>query len=326
MFLFCGLLIAGCCLGQPSLFDHLHANAACGIRLTLGTDLGELRRSKAEKAYLPSTFQLQVSNTLQLELPGQVRTRGNVRLQVCDNPSLKVKFKKAALRAAGFSDLNEWKIVLQCSDNKVGAGYLRRERFVYELHALYSSYHHRTVPVTLVFGPDTTKVLEAFLVEDEEQLAHRYQSNILNAQRVSTQGIHRPSYVNLCLFNYLILNTDWHISNLHNVEVINPRGTNDLVPIPYDFDYAGFVGTSYAVPRESLGIRSIYDPKWLGKNISNEELLPAIAHFEAVRPLATELINRSPDLEDRDRQRMLKRLDAFHKVLASEDPLRLLEK
>lgn len=326
LFLICGLLLTGYCTAQTSLFDHLHAQAASGIRLTFANDLDELQRGKYDKDYLPTTLQLQVGTAPSLELSGQVRTRGNVRLKVCANPSLKVKLKKGALRAAGFSDLNEWKIVLQCSNTKVGAGYLHRERFVYDLHALYSTYHHRTIPVTLTFGPGTTEVIEGFLVEDEEQLALRYQSTILDAGRVSTQGIHRPSYVNMCLFSYLILNTDWHISNLHNVEFINPQGTNDLIPIPYDFDYSGFVGASYAVPRETLGIQSIYDPKWLGKNITYEELKPVIAHFEAVRPHATQLINETPDLENRDRQRMLKRLNAFHKILASEDLLRLLEK
>ena len=38
----------------------------------------------------------------------------------------------------------------------------------------------------------------------------------------------------------------------------------DLMSIPYDFDYSGFVNALYAVPGEELGIKSVTDRYYLG--------------------------------------------------------------
>ena len=313
-------LLASSLYGQ-SLFDRLVADGDT-VRLTLDTEWRKMVRNKAKKAY--QVLRLTVdTQEKQFTFPGKIRTRGNVRLQVCDNPSLKIKLNKDSLVAAGFSSVNDLKLVLQCSNSELGLSYLRREQLAYQLYEVYSEHYHRTVPVVLTIAgaPD----VHAFLVEEEEQLSARY-GQVVEPERASTRGMNRRAYVNLCLFNFLILNTDWQIFNRHNVELVADSISGRLIPIPYDFDYSGFVSTSYAIPLEVLNIASVHVPKWKGRNVTEEELLRGAAHFLARADTVRTMIEKYPNLRPYARKRLLRRLAAFHEILADEEQLlKLLE-
>lgn len=302
---------------QVSLFDHLYSSGDTVI-ISMETDWKKLMRSKAKKEYRPFSMALSTKDTT-YQLPGRLRSRGNMRLVVCQNPSLKIKFKQKSLTAAGFSKLNDFKVVLQCGNSKLGQGYLRRERMVYGLHQIYSPDFHRTIPVRFK-GLDDGEDILGFFIEDEEQLDARY-DRALEISKISVKGLERTSYVNMCLFNYLILNTDWHVFNLHNVELVIKEGKRQPTPIPYDFDYSGFVGTSYALPREGLDISSIYVPYWLGVDVTEEELLAGAKHFLAQADAAAAFIQDYPDISKSDRKRLSKRLEDFNTLLSNEKKL-----
>jgi hypothetical protein len=304
-------------ISQPSLFDVLHTRSDTAT-LRIETDWNKLVRKKKNKVFQQATVMLTVGEST-FKFKGKLRSRGNTRLEVCQNPSLKLKLKKAELIAAGFSDLNELKFVLQCSNNSMGQNYLNREQMIYDLHAVYSDFSHRTTPVRLDLGRD--ELISSFMIEHKEQMATRFNARVLETKRISTRGLQRDSYVNMCLFNFLILNTDWHVSNLHNLTFINPNGSLDLIPIPYDFDYSGFVGTHYAVPHDALEISSIYVPTWLGKRVTPEEIKTGAEHYLARREAAEQLLAEHPGLDNRDRKRMLKRLAVFYKLLEDEKRL-----
>lgn len=309
--------------GQESLFDHLYEKGDTVV-IDLNTDWKKLMRSKSKKEYRPVDLSMEVKDSI-YSFSGRIRSRGNIRLVVCSNPSLKLKIKKKGLSNAGFDpSINDFKIVLQCTNSKLGQSYLKRERLVYGLHQIYSPDFHRTVPIVLK-GLDNGKDVLGFFIESEEQLANRYE-RVIELKKISVRGLEQSSYVNMCLFNYLILNTDWHVFNSHNVELVLKEGESFPRPIPYDFDYSGFVGTSYALPREQLEISSIYVPKWLGKFITPEAIKSGAKTFLDKASEAQAYIESYPGLSRGDRKRMLKRLEEFNKVMASEKRLlKLLE-
>lgn len=318
-----GLFLVGQLSAQSSLFDSLYRSGD-EIIVNLDTDWKRLMRKKKNKEYQPTRVAF-ANGDWQVAVAGKVRTRGHARLEACQYPSLKIKLKKDSLVAAGFSKLNDLKMVLQCTPRALGEDYLRREKLVYELHSIVSDYTHRTIPAKLIVSTGDT--ISAFFVEAEEQLAAHYGSRVLESDRVSARGLHRPSYVNLCLFNYMILNCDWNIFNLHNVEFINPDSTLDLIPIPYDFDYSGFVGTSYSMPHESLGIKTVYEPLFLGRNITEEELKPVAQYYLTRRAELTQKLDEFPDLPPAERKRLNRRLENFFKTIENEKSLlRLLKK
>ncbi|MFT7120110.1 MAG: hypothetical protein ACJAZ9_000280 [Neolewinella sp.] len=309
-------LTAASLTAQESLFDYL-IDSGDTIVINMETDWNKIIRRKEKKENEALNCVVETKDST-FEFRGKVRSRGNIRLKVCSNPSLKVKLKKKDLLAAGFSDINDFKLVLQCSNSSLGLSYLRKERLVYELHQIYSPHYHRTIPVRLR-GLDDEDI-HGFLIEEEEQLEHRY-GKVIKLKKANTRGMQREAYLNMCLFNYLILNSDWHIFNLHNVELVSPSENPELIPIPYDFDYSGFVGTSYSVPREGLNVSSIYVPVWLGKYITSDEMKDMASKFLANAGRAEALITNYPGLKKSDRRRMLKRLEDFNKLMANEKKL-----
>jgi hypothetical protein len=309
--------LAVCCslAGLPgqSLFDSW-CERADTLSIRLDTDFKSLQRNRRQKAYQSLTLHVDGQS-----FPGRIRSRGHVRLEVCHLPSLKIKLNKKALRRAGFSDLNDLKLVLPCSDDRRGRGYLRRERLAYAMYQRINPFYHRTLPVRLVI--DGGDPLPGFLVEAEEQLAARYTATVVEDRSISTRGLDRAAYLDLCLFNYLILNTDWNIHHQHNVEFIAPEGERRLIPLPYDFDYSGWVGTSYAIPDERRGIASIYVPKFLGRHVTETELLAAAQRWIPLGDTLRELVQQHPDLHESTRKRLLKRLDDFYGILGDRRSL-----
>jgi len=121
---------------QSSLFSRMLEHGDT-IVLRVDTDWKGLMANKTKKIYQPMMLTFSLGEA-QYTFPGKIRTRGNIRLEVCGNPSLKLKIKKKAIAAAGFNLNNKLKIVEQCSNSRLGVGYLRRERLVYDLHQIYS--------------------------------------------------------------------------------------------------------------------------------------------------------------------------------------------
>ena len=272
---------------QVSLFDAVHA-ATDTLELRIETDFDYLVRHKRDREFGPATVAVSVGEATHT-LPARVRTRGNIRIEQCYLPALKLRFGKDGLDSLGFArELNDWKLVLPCTDNRVGETYLRREAFSYRLYALLHEHHLRTVPTRLTIDERELAVL---LIEHPEQLAARYDGYRFPGEKLSSRSLEKESYVRLCLFNYLIQNTDFNVFNVHNIAVIGRDSMARPTVFPYDFDYSGLVGTNYAVPHESLGTRSVSERVWGGRHISAGEVAEQVAHFRRQRPAIEALID-----------------------------------
>ena len=301
------VLATGFLCAQSSLFDSVY-RAPDTVVLTLTTPWKSLLRAKEDKEY--QSLDLYVGDKV---FPGRIRTRGNARLRACRYPSLLIKIKKDALEEQGLARRNDLKLVVQCNDSRSGESYLHRERLLYRLYQEISAYHHRTVPVLV--ATSTGDTLHAFLIETEEELRHRYAGSIVEGASVSTRGLDRDAYADLALFNYMILNTDWNIFNLHNVECLKVEERSLPVPIPYDFDYSGLVNTHYAQPQEGLGLASVRQPAYLGRNLEAEHLQLAGERFLAKSERILGILQAERTIDARHKAYMRNRLESFFQEL-----------
>jgi len=127
--------------------------------------------------------------------------------------------------------------------------------------------------------------------------------------------------VRVALFNYMIGNTDYSVPGRHNVKIMMPNDlTKELgVPIPYDFDYAGIVDASYAVPAEGLKILSIKDRYYMG-SCANKEVIPKILEeFMAKKEELFELISSFEYLSEKENWEMRDYLLEFFEMAESEN-------
>src|SRR5690606_36094724 len=107
-----------------------------------------------------------------------------------------------------------------------------------------------------------------FLIEHPRELADRMDGRILGEAYGVPKNIHLPAYKVFTLFQYMIGNTDWGLSNRHNVELVECQvdGVRLPVPVPYDFDFCGLVDAPYAIPHHSHRIQDVKERffQWRG--------------------------------------------------------------
>jgi hypothetical protein len=84
------------------------------------------------------------------------------------------------------------------------------------------------------------------------------------------------------VFEYMIGNTDFLVSELHNAFLLG-TAQGETIPVPYDFDYSGAVNAIYAAPNPVLPIRTVRDRHFRGFCAGPEEFRRVFALFNEHR-------------------------------------------
>jgi len=82
------------------------------------------------------------------------------------------------------------------------------------------------------------------------------------------------------VFQYMIGNTDWAVSALHNI-VLTEDSTGVVYPVPYDFDWSGVISTPYAQPDPRLNLPNVRQRAFRGMCRSPQDLATLFARFNA---------------------------------------------
>ena len=259
---------------QVSLLENLKQDTAINLYLT--ADWNEIVKNKKEKAYHQAQILLVKGATDSIALPAQVKARGNIRLEICNYPPLKLKFKKSHLAKYNLSGLNEMDIVYPCKQGDLYEQFILKEYLAYKLWELVSPYAFHTQLIRIhCLNEDGQVEKEAtygFLVENSEETADRLNGKRVETPSISSKAVEKSSELNMSIFQFMIGNTDWNILNRHNLDFLALPGHTLLVTIPYDFDYSGLVGTPYAVPHESLKLASVNTRYYQGDCFTEEEV------------------------------------------------------
>lgn len=293
--------------------------------LHLETDWKQLLRTKDREIYQDASLWWLdgQQDTVAFEL--RLRPRGNMRKVVCYYPPLRLKFKKKHLDKAGYAPaFNDVKMVIQCRDGEVGQHYLLREYLIYQMYNLLSpiAYNTRLIRVEMEdAGSRKPREALAFMIEKEDEFQDRIGGNVIEEGRISESLIDREAYVRMCFFQYLILNNDWSVYSKHNVEFIMMDSSSVVYPVPYDFDYSGWVQASYAVPPPQLPIKRVTEPYFRGQELTEEEVLAAAAFFQEKKDELYRTCSEFTYLDQREQKRITKLLDQFYRTLDNEKGL-----
>ena len=162
----------------------------------------------------------------------------------------------------------------------------------------------------------------ALLIEDEDEFAARINGRVLGQGIVRVSSLNRDAYLKMCFFQYMISNVDWSVSNKHNLEIVQSPGFERAVPVPYDFDYAGFTGTHYAVPAPTLPIKNVNERYFLGFYVTETEALQTAAFFRALKEDILQRCANFSLLDDRAHNSIERNLSKFFDVLEDEKKIR----
>jgi len=305
---------------KKTLFQHFveYDNEIPTIKID--TDYKNLIKNKLKEEYQEAHIDFYINEQL-ISLPGKVRARGNTRKVSCYIPPLKIDFSKSQLDSLGFKKSQDnLKLVLPCKDNSGFQERLKMEHFIYELFSVIEPHHMITKLVKFEFWWEgkLKENLIGFLVEDEDHYAERLDARIITSGIMGSSGFDRNCFLKFCFFQYMIANTDWGIKNKHNLEVVKVPAYERVIPIAYDFDYAGIINQPYAVPTKNLPINHVTQRHFYKTSVDVDEAISTANFFKAKKQ---EFIAKCDDalyLKDRTRKHMKKFIEGFYKKLDSE--------
>ena len=253
-------------------------------------------------------------------------TRGRSRLKYCKFPPLSMNLKKKQVKGTLFEGQNKLKIVTRCKPGKLHERYLFQEFGIYGGFNVLtdSSFRARALSVTFKDseGKRKDEVLPAFFLESDNEVAERLSMEPIKSSTIDPAQLD-PKHASVFeLYQYLIANTDWSTLKgpgsepcCHNGKVIiTPGTTNGWKVLPYDFDQAGLINTSYSMPADGLGIRSVRQRLFRGRCLNLMHLDESIAMFNESRPQIEEALN-PPAIDKRNRKNAQKYIDDFYEII-----------
>ena len=278
----------------------------------------------------PATLRLERAGGAQ-NFPIQINPRGVARRVggICSFPPLAIAFDRSTVAGTVFQGQSRLKLVNACKPGAAYEQYLVREYTAYRLYNLITPMSFRVRPTQMTYhdtdGRRGDRTRFAFLIESTDDLARRNGRAELEV-RVNTVDYSRldPRMTTVyALFQYMIGNLDWDFTSgrpdehcCHNNKLLAREGAvADLVSVPYDFDYSGFVDTPYARPPENVPVSSVRARFYRGLCRFRDELPGAMALFQSKRADILALIAAETRLTADSRRAAAAYIEPFFAVL-----------
>ncbi len=302
------------------------------LTLRLEAPLATVKRSADDPQYSPARLSYAGLDGATVATDLRVRVRGKSRLATCSFPPLLLNFPTGALEGTLLEGQNRLKLVTHCEPREANAQWVHLEYLAYRVLNLVTDASLRARPVEVTYF-DTERGREVaagpgILLEDEERFAERQNWQLIKEPTLKRARYDQSALALVGAFQYFIGNTDWSAlapSNgssecCHNVVPL-ARDDGLLLPVVYDFDSSGIVDTSYALPDERLGIKSVRQRLYRGTCLDPAALQASLEPFMAHRQEIRALYENYPKLTKRSRDSALTYIDQFYEVLA--DPKRV---
>jgi hypothetical protein len=303
-----------------SIFDCIYDAPGIPV-IKLDANWNKLINQKMTEEYVPAKLEMNCGDkTIQYDV--RIRARGNMRKQVCYFPPIKIDFKNGDLEKEKLDTaIDKLKVVFQCKEGTANNDLLMREKLGYEIYRVVSPEYyilHKQVKFECMQEGKLKYTLNALIIEDEGEIADRINAKVIETGRVMTPSLDKESYSRMTFFQYLIGNTDWSIPNKHNIEMIKVPNLPKIVPIAYDFDYAALVNAPYAVPHESLPIKTIQERYFMGHGITEPEAISTAKYFIDKKEAIFKVVDDCEGLEPKAKSNIKKFLDGAYSDFENE--------
>jgi len=267
----------------------------------------------------PATFACKLDDGSEINDHLLIEVRGHFRRGYCYVPPLKLIFDKNP--ASAFYSFKSVKLVNTCMTTWQDDQNLLKEYMIYKIYNMLSDKSFRVRLLNLTYQDSAGKkkpiIQHAFLMEDMKQLAKRNNCADWTGRKFATESTDRSQTTLVSVFEYMIGNTDWSVPVCHNIKLLHSKTDSLTRPyiVPYDFDYSGFVNTTYAVPDERLGIESVRDRLYRGFPRSMEELNATMAIFNKQKANIYAAINNFSLFTGASKKEMITYLDDFYRTI-----------
>jgi len=291
--------------------------------VSLEFDVWSFIKTKKDEEYFDTVFKLYLNNGDTITRNIRLKSRGNFRRDNCFFPPIRLNFKNDSIPNSGLN--GKVKLVTHCTGTKKSEKFVTREYLAYKMFNVLSdtSYKVRFLNIRYIDTGPRKKNYNGvgFLIEPLESLAKRTETEIIEENLVSKKNLFDKEADVLALFQYMIGNTDWKIKGGHNMKYLKPDDLPGLkvVPVPYDFDFSGFVGTSYSIPQDFTTLTNVFDREYLGYCRNDDDsYLKAIQTFEVKKSKILNVIEGCQIISKKERKYLSAYLNEFFKAI--EEP------
>ncbi|HVS59083.1 MAG TPA: hypothetical protein VHE82_00170 [Gemmatimonadaceae bacterium] len=258
------------------------------IEITFTTNIGKLRGDKrADPPWRAATMSYKGPDGNAVIVPLQARTRGIWRLRTCDFPPLRLNFRGETSKGSIFHKLDKPKLVSYCQDIDDYEQYILQEFQLYRVYQLLTPVSHKARLLKLTYADSASGKVRArrygFVIEEAKAIAARLGGNVMEQKGALPGDLDPDQDALVGVFQYMIGNTDFSVSALHNVELFF-KDDGSILPIAYDFDFAGAVNARYAVPDEKLNLPNVRRRLFRGYCSDAESYAKVFALFKEKKP------------------------------------------
>ena len=262
--------------------------------------------------------------------------RGNSRrdTNLCRFPPLRVAFNEKPDDPSLFDGQKRLKLVTHCRKSKSYQQYYLLEYAAYKLLNVLTpqSLNVRLAEITYVEAGKgkTIATRYGFFIEDTDDAAKRNGLKEIDIPDISLSQLNMDAAARMSLFQYMIGNLDWSMHNgplgkdcCHNAKLIGDKGgaLDDIIAVPYDFDYSGLVDTPYAIPPESVRVRNVRTRRYRGYCVHNEQVRLKAQNFLAQKQALLGVIENVPGLTTSKRNNAKRYMGTFFQNIADEKKL-----
>ncbi|MBL7872668.1 MAG: hypothetical protein JNM78_13715 [Cyclobacteriaceae bacterium] len=261
------LFIIPCLLqGQKHEVSNLFLNEK-SLDLKLAISIKGVKAITSDTVYSPAIMHFNAGDGWD-SIAISVRARGNFRRKECYYPPLKIKIRKEDAKGTVFEGNKSLKLVLPCNQSKDNA-LIMKEYIAYQMYEGITEYTFNTRLLTIEFTDlmgkkSKSSTITGFFIEDDDIVAKRHNGKVVEDLKLHPKLLEEKNSIRHDLFQYMIANTDWSTTFLHNAKMIQLNESNEYIPLAYDFDMAGFVDAPYAQVNEALGIANVRERLFRG--------------------------------------------------------------
>lgn len=261
---------------------------------------------------------------INLELRGITRRTS----EICDFPPLRVEFNSPPASSL-FAGQKKLKLITHCKNSPSFQQYVLLEYSAYKMYNLLTPRSFRVRLANIDYRDSDGHPIASrigYFLEELSEVAHRNGMKAAHApDRIPVEYLSPADAARYSLFEDMLANHDWSMRAgppgkdcCHNADLIGVAAPGQIVPIPYDFDYSGFVDTPYATPPAELDISDVRSRLYRGYCVHNREAIGVAQQMRNERPAMLGVLGEVPGLEAGMRQKAIAFLEKFFAEIGNE--------
>jgi hypothetical protein len=298
------------------------------IHLAIQAPLQTLIRNREFQGSVPGTLTEPNGQSLpiSLELRGITRRTS----EVCNFPPLRVTFTVPPPPTSLFAGQKKLKLITHCRNSDSFQQYVLLEYSAYRMYNILTQHSFRAKLADIDYRDEAGRPIISrvgYFLEPLGDVAHRNgMQESRGPERIPLADLNAGEAARYGLFQHMLGNHDWSMRAgpvgsdcCHNAELIGPLAGGQTIPIPYDFDFSGFVSAPYATPPSELDLSDVRERLYRGYCVHNANALAAARQMREARAQMLAVLGQVPGLDARTQARAATYLNGFFADIATDE-------